>query len=95
MEVDGLEFDEAKLPANLRHLAPYIVSWSVSDDVARQEMVEASSEEELAQLAANVGPLLGAIDAYLDSFSDEPEPDEAMLLGSLAELVSELKFRDS
>lgn len=93
MEVDGLEFDEAKLPENLRPLAPYIVTWSVSDDVGRQEMVESASEEELAQLVANVSPLFPEINAYLDSLRGRTEPDEAMLLGSLAELVSELMIR--
>lgn len=88
--VGGLRLNPDLLPADLRHLVPLIEVWAVGDDVERQELIEAAGPEELEQLVKTVGPLLGRINEYLDSFAWDEVPQEAALVGRLAEAVAEL-----
>jgi hypothetical protein len=78
------------LPPDLRHLAKYFSKWAVADDDERSERVSRSSKALRARLRADVEPLLGVVDTYLDSLS-EPLPECALRLGYLAELVAELR----
>jgi hypothetical protein len=65
-----------------RHLAE-------GDDVLRSELAERLRETDRAAFLARVEPLFPAINAYLDSLKG-PWPDQAIDLGRLAELGSEL-----
>jgi hypothetical protein len=47
--------------------------------------------EERDQLIKTVDPLLDRIDAYLDAFPPDEVPEEAALVGRLAEAVAELE----
>jgi hypothetical protein len=82
--------DGQRLPTDIQQLVPLIELWAVGDDVERQGLLEAASPEELEQLVRTVGPLLGRINEYLDSFAWDEVPEEAALVGRLAEAVAEL-----
>lgn len=80
------------LPENLQVLVPIIKKWAVSDDGERQQLVEESTEKQKRHLVKTVAPYMAEINNFLDSFGEQPLSDEAILLGNLAELVSELWF---
>ena len=89
-EVDGLRINPSLLPADLWDLVPLIEMWAVGDDLERQELLEEASPEELDQLVKTVGPLMDRINEYLDSFAWDEVPEEAALVGRLAEAVAQL-----
>ena len=79
-----------QLPADLRHLEKLFSRWAISDDEERQERVARSRKTEREELRRLVEPLLSRIDKYLDSLEGPLSPC-ALRLGSLAELVAELR----
>ncbi len=79
------------VPENLRILLPLMKKWSISDDAERDRMIKKTGERQKKSLISTVEPLIEEINVFLDSFDDRPLNEEAMLLGNLAELVSELK----
>lgn len=83
-------FDGSKISTDLQCLIPLIAEWAISDDLERQEKIERSTISELDELVHIVGPKIHLINEYLDSFGSEPLHHEAISIGSLAELVSEL-----
>jgi hypothetical protein len=89
-EIDNLILDPSKLPEDLRLLVPHIRAWAIGDDVRREEKLRTAEREQKSRLLRDVSPYLDCINAYLDSFGDETLPDEAILLGNLAEAVSEI-----
>lgn len=89
--VDGAPFDVSRLPTDLQKLASYVRRWSVGDDVRRAERLERAATWELESLLREVTPMLPRINEYLDSFGDAGLPDEAVLIGRLAEAVDEVK----
>ncbi len=92
--VDGLEFSPSRLPDAFQHLAPLIRKWAIGDDVKRVEKEERASKKQLKMLIDAVWPQLAAIDAYLNSVENEtPYPNEAILLGWLAECAAEVKVQ--
>jgi len=91
--VDGLKLDPRTLPKHLRHLVPLIEQWAVGDDVERSDKLARAKRRDMKELLRDVGPLLSPIDDYLDSFGSERLPDEALLLGRLAEAVAELQAK--
>ncbi len=93
--VDGLVFDPNKLPENLRTLSSLIARWAVSDDQEREERVISASLTEKKELIDLVEPLMAEINLYLDGYGNQPLPNEAMLIGNLAELVAELSVSDA
>jgi hypothetical protein len=90
MVIDGLHLNPDRLPESLRELVPLIKLWAVGDDVKRRDLLEAASAEELEQLKDRVCPLMDFINEYLDSFPMNKVPEEAALVGMLAEAVAEL-----
>ena len=62
--------------------------WATADDTARSDRVAEASEDDLRGLVAVVAPERSGIDALIE-YHDEPLPDEAILLGRLAEAASE------
>jgi hypothetical protein len=74
-------------------LAPLVEKWAVGDDVDRGARLEAADPSEVRHLLDTVGPLLSRIDEYLDSFAPMEVPEEAALIGRLAEAVAELQGR--
>ena len=89
--VEGLRLDPDQLPEDLRGLMPLIEVWAIGDDGKRQWLLQAASPEERDHLIKTVRPLLNRINTYLDSFSAHDEiPEEAILVGWLAEAVTEL-----
>ena len=89
--VDGVPFDSAKLPADLRHLAGQIERWAVGDDSARSDRLRQASAAQRSALLEVAVPLLPRINDYLESFGETPLPDEAVHLSRLAEAASELE----
>lgn len=79
------------LPLNLAILAPLLTKWAVSDDHLRHELIDHSDQAEIEEVVSIVSPLMPEINSYLDGFQGKSMPDEAMLVGNLAELVSELE----
>ena len=53
--------------------------------------MEETSEKQKKKLVKTVWPYMVGINEFLDSFGDEPLSHEAILLGNLAELISELQ----
>jgi hypothetical protein len=90
LRVDGLTLDPDRLPADLRALMPLIKVWAVGDDAKRRQLLERAGTEERERLIREVGPLMGRINAYLDSFPPNELPAKAILAGRLAEAVAEL-----
>lgn len=80
------------MPENLRALVPLLKKWSIPDDSEREQLMEETSEKQKKNLVKRVYPFMSEINRFLDSFGDEPLSHEAILLGNLAELVSELQI---
>jgi hypothetical protein len=85
--------DLSGLPAKFENLFGLISKWALSDDEKRSEMLEETSLEALQSFAATVSPYIPAIDEYLDSFGDEPPPQAAVALGTLAKCCVEVQIR--
>lgn len=83
-------FDK-NIPDSLKHLVPLLKKWSIADDVEREELIKETGRRQKEKLIVTVYPFMGEINSFLDSFKDQPLSEEAILLGNLAELVSELK----
>lgn len=81
--------DLGRLPPQFHPLIPLIEVWGISDDSEREERRESMSAAVLRALVEEVKPYYGAINSYLDSFGDQPEPDAATALGALAEFAAE------
>jgi hypothetical protein len=84
-----------RIPENLKPLIPFLKKYSISDDSDREQLIEGMKKSEKIKLINSVQPFFDEINSYLDSFKDIPLNEEAMLLGELAELVSELKIKYS
>jgi hypothetical protein len=82
-----------KIPDNLKPLVPLLKKYSISDDSDREQLIDGMGEKEKLKLFNSVQPFFEEINIYLDSFKDMPLSEEAMLIGELAELVSELKIQ--
>ncbi len=83
-----MRFDAAEVSAELRKLLPMLRTWAAGDDTARSDRIAATNSDDLRELVATVGGELDRIDALIDSHG-EPLPDEAVLLGRLAEAALE------
>jgi hypothetical protein len=81
-------------PGNLKPLLPYTKKYAISDDVEREQLIEAMSKSEKSALIRVVKPLFNDINIFLNSFKDEPLSEEAVAIGELAELVGELLLAD-
>jgi len=79
------------IPKNLRPLLPLLKGLGISDDVERELVIEELTDEQKINLVRIVEPFIEDINKFLDSFGNIPLSEEAMLLGNLAELVSELR----
>lgn len=77
------------IPIKLRVLMPILVKIAVYHD-NWHEFVEKSSNLEKIGLVKKVNPLFNDINAFLDSFNDKAMSEEAIQIGKLAELASEL-----
>jgi hypothetical protein len=86
--IDGLRFDAAGGTAEQQQLLPMLRRWATGDDATRSDRIAESSEDDLHELVAVVAPERSEIDALIE-YHDEPVPDEAILLGRLAEAASE------
>jgi hypothetical protein len=86
--IDGLRFDAATVTAEHQQLLPMLRRWATGDDTTRSDQIAAASDDDLRELVAVVAPERSGIDALID-YHDEPVPDEAILLGRLAEASSE------
>jgi hypothetical protein len=65
------QLDPAKVPPGLRHLIPLAERYGIADDLDREDMVLASSPEELAELKAAIA----RHDDQLDDWLAGPEAD--------------------
>ena len=88
--IDGLRFDAAGVAADLRELLPILRTWAIGDDAVRSDRIAAASSDDLRELVTVVAGELDRIDALIDSHA-EPVPDEAVLLGRLAEAAIEAR----
>jgi hypothetical protein len=86
--IDGLHFDAAGVTADLQQLLPMLRTWATGDDTVRSDQVAAASSDDLRELVTAVAGELHRIDELIDSHA-EPLPDEAVLLGRLAEAAIE------
>jgi hypothetical protein len=79
------------LPDNLRDLYTLFDKYAISDDQERDELIESLTSREIKSLIDKVDKRTGEINKFLDSFDDRPLTENAQLLMSLTELVTELK----
>jgi len=84
------KIDVSKIPSDLQDLIPLLAEWAISDDVEREGKINGLSKTKLKKMIEMVKPKMDLINSYLDSFKNEPLTYEAILIGNLAELVSEL-----
>jgi hypothetical protein len=82
------------IPEKLWPLVPLLKKWAISDDSEREERKEIMGKAAKRKLLNAVTPLMPEINGYLDSFGDRPFSEEAILIGNLAELVSELQLEE-
>jgi hypothetical protein len=80
------------IPENLRLLIPLLKKWSIPDDSEREQLMEETNEKQKKKIVKTVEPHMVEINKFLDSFGDDALSHEAILLGNLAELVSELQI---
>lgn len=89
------DVDLTLLPEVLRHLAPLIGRYSESDDVARGELLDRTSDEELEELTAAPGADWPEINAFLDDHvAGPPGPlqDVALALDSFSQAALEARL---
>lgn len=91
-EWEDQKLDFSRVPISLQGLVPFLHRWSISDDVERDQAINQASKEEIEQLIKYVNPKMKEINEYLDGFNSKVMPDEAVLIGDLAELVSEINL---
>ena len=65
------------VPADLRHLVPLAQRWGIGDDVDRNAAVDRATAAERAELEQAISPVDARITAWLNSFGQQPMPDEA------------------
>jgi len=80
------------IPDLLKTLIPLLKKWSLSDDSEREQLIEKTTKREKKKLIEEVGPYMKEINEFLESFEDKPLSEEAIMIGNLAELVSELEI---
>jgi hypothetical protein len=80
------------LPEEFHKLIPWIKRWGICDDNERSDKIGKASSKVLAKLVDTVEPEFSIINTYLDSFTNKPLPEQAILLGALAESASEAKI---
>lgn len=93
--IDGMEVDLGRLPDELASLAPLIKRYGVGDDLERRRLLEASSRDELRDLAAAPADKWDAINAFLDEHMERPgapEQDVAIVLSNFAQAAMEAEF---
>jgi|GEM_PF-1369414 len=90
----SLSLHKKNLPEKFQFLLPFLKKLDISDDASRQELSEEINGKEKEVIIQRIGPLLGEIDLFLNSFGDKPLSEEASKLGNLAELVRELLLHD-
>lgn len=83
------------VPESLKPLIPLLKKYSISDDAEREQLIMEMKQKEKVKLINSVQPFFEEINAYLDSFKENPLSEEAILIGDLAQLVSELKIRNN
>ncbi|MDJ0878377.1 MAG: hypothetical protein QNI86_07170, partial [Halieaceae bacterium] len=71
------EVDPGGVPAEFRHLIPWILRLGVGDDPCRALVTEALDQGEREQAVEAFSAHAAAINAWLDSFGDESFPPEA------------------
>lgn len=80
--------DPARVPAPLRPLVPYAEVWGVTDDVEREELVEASppvARQDLLELIATYDP---QFDAWLAGPEADSPPSPEYLAFSAMRMAS-------
>ena len=73
----SLSLDVDNVPADLRHLVPFAERWGIGDDVDRNAAVDRATTAERAELERAIAPVDARITAWLNSFGQQPMPDEA------------------
>ena len=66
---------------------------TLADDVEREDKIESAKEEDLRRIVDMVFPKMRVINEYLDGFYGKTMPDEAILIGNLAQLVDEINLK--
>jgi hypothetical protein len=94
-KIENEKIFKRNIPEDLRPLIPLLKKWCVADDSEREQLMEETSARQKANLINAVYPHMVSINKFLDSFGDEPLSHEAILLGNLAELTSELQITNS
>ena len=84
--------NKENIPNGLRHLIPLLKKYCVADDMDRTRLAEGMSKKKKLLLIEAVDRHMDEINLYLSSFEEYPLSEEAVMIGRLAELVSELKI---
>ena len=83
-------YDFSKLPSEFKSLLPLMKKWGLSDDLERTEKLQRMSLLTKKRVVNLVMPYMSKINTYLSSFGNSALPDDAIILGRLAETVSEI-----
>jgi hypothetical protein len=87
-EIDGVEADLGRLPAELQDLAPHVRRWATRDEEERDRRLEEAPTEELAAFWLAVSQRFPDINAYIEANAETPPP-EATVLATTAECAFE------
>lgn len=85
----SVAIDFSVLPPQFWPLISLVERWGMSDDAERDQRRQEISRAALEGLVNEIKPYFSAINSYLDSFGDGPQPDAAVALGMLAEFAAE------
>jgi hypothetical protein len=92
IEVLEEPLDLTLLPERFHPLIPLIKKWAISDDGDRDDLLSTASKAALEKMVEKVSPYFEDIGSYLASFGEEPPPEYASALGTLAECFIEAEI---
>lgn len=84
----NLDIDTKNIPKNLQFLIPYLSEWAISDNFLRQEKISTINSKDKYELLEKIYPFVNEINKYISKY--ENSNNEVLLLGYLAEFISEL-----
>ena len=90
----SVSLDVDNVPADLRHLVPLAERWGIGDDVDRNAAVDRATTAERADLERAISPVDARITAWLNSFGQQPMPDEAAAFMYMQLALEEMRAGD-
>ena len=78
------------VPQEFRNLLPIAQQWGVGDDVERSELINKATADDKQALLDAVNPYRQQINSWLDSYGNNPMPEEAASFMYMLEAMEEM-----